>query len=325
VIFAYQLAAYLRYHGRSFGPVAVSFAAAVATMELSVLAVLPLSFVLVWRRKEVRWGAGVLAFAGTLFVAWPGGIAKAAYAVSYGVFIMQALFRRGKYFGDATIMDGLREGFQHSPLLLGMLLVVVTAGVALYIRRIKDPVWAVFACLAGAFLGQGVLNRFHNQTYAAHFVVFLCAAFAFSASSLIRLLPARRSRYASLMLAGIVAVAGIASAVQWQGRILQEQLRRQTLSNDATKVISFAHGAIPRGAVILTNAEHEIWNLYLPENRILQTSDRDALTARGNDSLPADYWMIVNATSLKEPLPGAQELVAGRFSIQHVNVAAARR
>ena len=113
-VFLERYAAWLETGGRKLLLTSVALAVAFASMELApalVLAAVPATFIAhpEWLRLALqprRWwrdavAAGVV-FLGILVVAWPGGILRGGYLVSYATFVAQALFKRGEMFLPLT-------------------------------------------------------------------------------------------------------------------------------------------------------------------------------------------------------------------------------
>jgi hypothetical protein len=185
---AFSLARYLETGQRGWlFTTAAMFAATVATLELSIVTAAAFAVVLVWNYsgqatpRFSEFGISVLIFLSVLLVLWPGGVIRGGYLLSYGAFIYLALFRRQAWYGDASLGEALIRGCQGSPFMILVLTLVVFATIGLWVRRELDPYTCVFGWLTLAFLTQGMLNRFHNSTYAVHFIVLVWILMAMSA------------------------------------------------------------------------------------------------------------------------------------------------
>jgi hypothetical protein len=287
--------------------------------------------ILVWQafrsgmKSVIHWLLlPAVALLGTLLLLWPGGVVRGGYVLSYGTFCMQALFRRGTYFGEASPSVIITRGAQGS-LLVILLLVVMAIGVlSLELTRKSNWHIQVFSWLVLGFLTQGVLNRFKNPTYAAHFVVLTWVLLALIAQQWLRLVKGR-ARYGMLVaVCGMYLLAAIpASGWPAASARASEEERRHAAS--AQQALVLANDMIPRGATILSNYDYEIWGLYLPQNVIQHSMSALNLQPRPWLKLPEDYWIIADPLWLTSdwrgrlpPLSPANS--AGGFVLTHIRV-----
>jgi hypothetical protein len=224
---------------------------------------------------------------------WPGGILRGSYILSYGVFTFQALFRRELYFGAVEPVVSIMRGAQGSLLIVLVMFILGGAVLILYLTRRSNPNIQVFSWLTLGFLCQGLLNRFQNPTYAAHFIVLAWILFALTGQQWINV-SVEKGRIAILAGVGCTLALAILAASRWPAASARANDERRIVADHAEQFIALATDAIPVYATVLTNNEHEIWQLYLPKERIEQSIDKTTLHPRPWVTLPDDYWIIAD-------------------------------
>jgi hypothetical protein len=325
----FALARYLESRARLWGVLTgISLALCVATCELSLVVLVAFSLVLGW--AVVRHGARaaaqlvatpLLVFFASLAILWPAGVLKGSYALSYGVFVFQALFRSHAYFGHAGPVEGILRGMQGSYLVLAVAVIVALAAGILVSSRRATPYLPVMALLTLGFFGQGVLNRFQNATYAAHFAVLLWALFAITVKECLLDSVGMRRRATVSALALALVLTG-AAATRWPAAVRRDHEMGRRMVNRAGEAIEVARHSIPRGQTVLTNALPEMWRLYLPGPRVEESASPSTLEPKEWVSMPEDYWIIADPvllTAAEEHSlePGEITTVAG-FILSHV-------
>jgi hypothetical protein len=307
--------------------VAAGLGVVVATLELSLVTVAALGAVAVWNYPRLKLvglreaGRLVLVFLAVLLVLWPGGVIRGSYALSYGAFFYQALFDRGSYFGQASLGEVLLRGCQHSALVIGVVAVVLAGALGLFLRRKADAYTQVFFVLTLAFLGQGLLNRFHNPTYAVHFIVPAWILLGITAQ---RWLATTKGVARGALLAAvgaIVVVLGFAAS-EWPESNLQTMETQRAISERAREVLTVAGKRIPPGSVVLANTHPDIWGCYLPDSVVAISEDVSSLSPRPWESLPPNYWVIADtaalSTSWREWLQTKYPEMVRGYAIVHV-------
>lgn len=302
----FAFAHYLERGDRAWGiATGVALGFAVATCELSIMLCGAFSLILVWHafRSGLKSTINLLpipaaALLGTAILLWPGGVIRGSYVLSYGVEVLRALFRRGD-FADVSpgVSAILIRGAQGS-LLVVLVFVVVAIGV-LILELTRNSNWhiQVFSCLVLAFWAQGMVNRFKNLTYAAHFIVLVWILLALISQQWVTLANGR-VRYAPLAaVCGMYLLLAI-PASRWplaNARIIEEERMHAA---HAQETIALANRIIPPGATILGNCHYEIWDLYLPQNVVQHSTSVLNLQPRPWIKMPADYWIIADPPSL---------------------------
>ena len=303
---------------------------AVATCELSIMLCGAFGLVLVWRafRSELKSTIKLvpipaIALAGTAILLWPGGVVRGSYALSYGVEVLRALFRRGD-FGNVSpsVSAILTRGAQGSLLVVLVFVVMVIGVLILELTRRSNLHIQVFSCLVLAFWAQGMVNRFKNLTYAAHFIVLFWILFALFSQRLITLVQGRARYAVPAAVCGMYLLLAI-PASQWplaNARVTEEERMHAVRAQEA---IALANRIIPPGATILVNCDYEVWGLYLPRNVEQHSTSVLNLQPRPWIKMPDDYWIIADPPLLSSDWRGrVQDLSpsssAGGFVIAHI-------
>jgi hypothetical protein len=276
---------------------AILLAAVVATLELSLIVIVAVlcltgTRLLLHRRLPRPSGKPLLAFVLALFVLWPGGVIRGGYGLSYGVFLFQALFRRGGYFGTATIGEILLRASDRSVPILLVLAAVALLAAFLLLRGRFDGYMEIVGWLTMGFAAQGALNKFHNPTYTAHFVVFSCVLAALCLQKWI-------SRSSGLLpKAGSVAVLAILPLAipGWHGSIRERTIARDQMSQRVSPVIGYLR-QLPPDAVIVANADRPVWRYYTGR-RVEESAEGSGTPVwpLGN----RNYWLISDPALLRE-------------------------
>lgn len=301
----FAFARYLETNGRVWAIASgVTLGIAVATCEMSMVILAAFALIIVSRmfhaglESTLKWlGQPSLCFLGTLIFLWPAGVFRGSYVLSYGVFVFQALFRRGEYFGEVSPMVSIIRGAQGSLLVVIVLSIVAVATVALQLTAKSNHYIQVFSWLTLGFLVQGIFNRFQNPTYAAHFILLAWVLFALAAHEWISLTEGSGRRAILVAVLCTLALAAVA-ARSWPSASMYAEEQEQSVAGRAQRVIAFAVDNIPAGATVLTNHEQEIWRLYLPEIKIEQSTDAATLKPRPWTAMPQDFWVIADPSLL---------------------------
>jgi hypothetical protein len=328
----FAFAHYLESGDRAWGvATGVALGLAVATCELSLILLAAFGMILVSRafRLGIKSTLDLLpipsvALLGSAFLIWPGGVIRGGYGLSYGAWCLHALFRRGKDFGEVSPSVILTRGAQGSQLVILLLIVVALAALILELTRKSNWHIQVFSWLVLAFFAQGMLNRFKNPTYAAHFIVVAWILLALVAQQCVTLANGR-TRYAVLAAAyGIYLLLAI-PASRWPATSAQTTAEELTHAARAQETIALANKMIPPGATILGNYDFEIWDLYLPQNLVQHSISAVDLQPRPWVKMPEDYWVIADPTWLSSDWRAhlhdlSPSDFAGGFVIAHIGV-----
>lgn len=327
----FAFAQYLEKGDRAWGIVTgVTLGLAVATCELSIVIFVAFGVILLWRafrfgiRASIRgwqWPVGTL-FA-TLLLVWPGGVLRGGYALSYGTFCLQALFRRTNYFGEASPTVILTRGAQGSSLVI-LLFVAIAIGVLILEWTRKSNLHIqIFSWLVFGFFAQGMLNRFRNQTYVAHFVVVTWILLALLCQQWLVLAKGGRARYRVLAaVCGVYSLLAI-PASGWPLASDHGVAEERAHVARAEEVLTLANSVIPPGATILGNSDYEIWGLYLPQNIVKHSTSALNLQPRPWINMPEDYWIIADPLWLSSDWRGRLPALtpansAGGFVVAHI-------
>jgi hypothetical protein len=305
---------------------------AVATCELSIMLCAALGLILVWRafRSGLKSTINLLpipavALLGTAILLWPGGVVRGSYVLSYGVEVLRALFRRGD-FAEVSPSVGaiLARGAQGSLLVVLVFVVMAIVVLVLELTGKVNLHIQVFSSLVLAFWAQGMVNRFKNLTYAAHFIVLVWILLALISQQW-GTLGIGRARYSVLAaVCGMYLLSSI-PASRWplaSARVTEEERMHAA---HAQETITLANRIIPPGATILGNCHYEIWDLYLPQNVVQHSTSVLNLQPRPWIKMPDDYWIIADPLSLSSDWRGrlsdlAPSNSAGGFVIAHIGV-----
>jgi hypothetical protein len=328
----FAFAHYLERGDRAWGiTTGVAFGFAVATCELSLILFAAFGMVLVSRAFQSGMKSTIkllpvpgLALLGTAMLLWPGGVLRGGYGLSYGAWCLHALFRRGKDFGEVSPSVILTRGAQGSLLVVLVLVVIVIGALSLELTRNSNWHIQVFSWLVLAFFAQGMLNRFKNPTYAAHFIVVTWILLALISQQLVEVAKGR-VRYAVLAtVCGVYLLLAI-PASRWPLASAHTTEEERTRSARAQETIALASRMIPPGATILGNYDFEIWDLYLPQNVVKHSTSAFDLQPRPWVKMPQDYWIIADPLWLtsdwRARLHDLSPLgSAGGFVIAHIGV-----
>ena len=329
----FALAHYLERGDRAWGiATGVALGFAVATCELSIMVCGAFGLILVWRafRAGLKSTLNLLpipavALLGTAILLWPGGVVRGSYVLSYGVEVLRALFRAGD-FADVSPSVGaiLTRGAQGSLLVVLAFVVMAIAALILELTGNANLHIQVFSCLVLAFWAQGMVNRFKNLTYAAHFIVLVWILLALISQQWATL-GSGRARYAVPAVVCAMYLLLAIPASRWplaSARVTEEERMHAAR---AQETIALADRIIPPGATILGNCHSEIWDLYLPQNVVQHSTSALNLQPRPWIKMPDDYWIIADPLCLSSEWRGRlSELSplnsAGGFVIAHTGV-----
>jgi hypothetical protein len=327
----FSLAHYLETGDRRWGiATGVGLGLAVASCELSIMLCGAAGLIFIWHafRSGLKSTLNLLpipgiALLGTAILLWPGGVLRGSYALSYGVEVLRAVFRRGDFADiNPSISAILIRGAQGSLVVVVVFVVIAIGALVLELTRKSNLNIQVFSCLVLAFWAQGMINRFKNLTYAAHFIVLVLILLALVSEQWL-MIAGPRTRYATLAAVCAMYLALAVPASRWpiaSARITEEE---QMHAADAQTTLAVANKMIPPGATILGNCDYEIWHLYLPHNVVQHSTNILNLQPRPWVKMPADYWIIADPPSLssdwRERLRDlAPSDSAGGFVIAHV-------
>jgi hypothetical protein len=300
----------------------ICVAAAVATLELSPLLVLGLTLAGAWHwfriakpqvfaemQRRPLWAcAGVLAVLG---LAWPAGLLRGGYVISYGTFLYQGLFRRDAYFGSTTLLSGLKSVFAGSLAWPALIVILLVYGAWQVAFRRPPLLWTVAWTLLCAFCLQGVLNRFHNDTYALHMVAFLCL---FAALVCERILSLAMPAWGRTALTVAIGLGLIVSAAQWMrasrasAAVWDEESRRMG------RVLESVREIVPPGSAVLANQHWGPMKLYLPALRFEPTAGKTTIEQRPGAGLNAPCWAIDLSLFREQDKPELAEKFPGRLA-----------
>ena len=302
----FAFAHYLERGDRAWGiATGVALGFAVATCELSIMLSGAFGLILLWCafRSGLKSTLKLLpvptiALLGTAILLWPGGVLRGSYVLSYSVEVLRALLRRGDFADVSPSLSAILTRGAQGSLVVVMVFIVTAIGVLiLELTRKSNLHIQVFSCLVLAFWAQGMVNRFKNLTYAAHFIVLVWILLALVSQQWVTLAKGR-THYAVLAAAcGIYLLLAI-PASRWplaSARVTEEERMHAAR---AKETIALANRIIPPGATILGNCHYEIWDLYLPQNVVQHSTSVLNLQPRPWIKMPADYWIIADPPSL---------------------------
>jgi len=198
---------------------------------------------------------------------------------------------------------------------------MVIAVFILELTRKSNSHIQVFSCLVFAFWASGMLNRFKNLTYAAHFIVLVWILLALISQQLFTL-PKERVRYAvpAVFAAYLLLVIPASRWPRASARVTEEERMHAAYIQET---IALANRIIPPGATILGNSYYEVWDLYLPQNVVQHSTNTLNLQPRPWIKMPDDYWIIADPLSLSSDWQGrlsdlSPSNSAGGFVIAHI-------
>jgi hypothetical protein len=304
------------------------FAAAAAALELSIVAAVafcaasgPWLLRAGWRKIAPMLKQAALVFLAVLFLLWPGGWIRGGYALSYGVFIFQALVRRGTYFGNDSLAVTWMRGGQGSALILVVIAMAAVAAMLLLSQKRFSAYLQVSGWLAAAFAGQGMLNHFRNPAYASHFIV---TAGVFSALCLQRWfdLTSGAPRYAVRAAAAAGALLTVFGARGWPALCRHRQQEQSAASARAEQVIGYVRQNLPGGATVISNKYNGVWKLYIPGLRVEKSASTDNLEPQAWETL-REYPVIADPERLndiwRERLERSAHETLGGFIVSQVS------
>lgn len=302
----FAFAHYLEGGNRAWGiATGAALGFAVASCELSIMLCGAFGLILVWRafRSGIKstlslFPVPAVALVATAFLLWPGGVLRGSYFLSYGVEVLRALLRRGD-FADVSPSASviLTRGAQGSLLVVIVFILAALGGLILELTRKSNWHIQVFSCLVLAFWAQGMINRFKNLTYAAHFIVLVWILLALVCQQWVTLAKGRAYYVALAATCGIYLVLAI-PASRWPLASARTTEEERMYAARAQETIALANSIIPPGATILGNCHYEIWDLYLPQNVVQHSTNVLNLQPRPWIKMPADYWIIADPPSL---------------------------
>src|SRR3974390_2056170 len=291
----FAFAHYLERGDRAWGiATGVALGFAVATCELSIMLSGAFGLILLWRafRSGLKSTLKLLpvptiALLGTAILLWPGGVLRGSYVLSYSVEVLRALLRRGDFADVSPSLSAILTRGAQGSLVVVMVFIVTAIGVLiLELTRKSNLHIQVFSCLVLAFWAQGMVNRFKNLTYAAHFIVLVWIFLALVSQQWVTLAKGR-THYGVLWAAcGIYLLLAI-PASRWPlacARVTEEERMHAAR---AKETIALAKRIIPPGATILGNCHYEIWDLYLPQNVVQHSTSVLNLQPRPWIKMPA--------------------------------------
>jgi hypothetical protein len=250
-------------------------AIAFATMELApglLLAAVPATFIArpEWLRLTLRprtWWRNFLAalavFFLALFLAWPGGILRGGYLVSYTVFAAQAIFQREEMFPALTLAGVYKRLFDSNVLPIAMSVAGILLLAALVWRRRapgRASLWGLYALAA---FGLNAGNGFGSSTYAAQVMVFLLLAVGLGIHYGIQSSPPRYQTIAAL--AGCALMGLCAAQELWHGPVWPAP------ADALESAVKGLPSLVPSGATVLVSRDSETYAAYLPQYRIEPT------------------------------------------------------
>ena len=298
----FAFAQYLEKGGRTWGiATGVALGFAVAACELSIMIFAAFGLILAWRafRSGIKSVVSLLpmpsiAWLATLLLLWPGGVIRGSYVLSYGAWCTRALFVRNDFgAGSPSASEILTRAAQGSTLVLFLFVVIVIGVLVLELTRKSSCHIQVFSWLVLGFLAQGVINRFRNPTYAAHFVVLTWALLALISQQWVELAKGR-AHYALLAaVCGMYLMLAI-PASGWPAASARATEEERARAARMQEVILFAQKRIPQGATILANSDYDMLGLYLTQNVVQHSMSAFTLQPRPWVNMPGDYWIIAN-------------------------------
>jgi hypothetical protein len=278
---------------------AAAFAIAAATLELSLVVAAVFAVVLGLRLRRKGWKAAVallkapvLVFFAVLALAWPAGVFRGSYLLSYGVFIFQALFHRESYFGTESLLTTFLRGGQGSGLVLAVIAGTAAMAVLLTVRGRGNAYVLVFGLLTAGFAAQGILNHFRNEAYASHFIALIWVLLALSVEQSLATAvgPGRR---AAVLASAAVAFAVVLAASRWPAASALSKREQRQVSDRVTNVMGFVGRELPAGVTIVTNRYNGLWRYYMPRYRFEMPVDPKTLDPRPWAGI-RNYWVIAD-------------------------------
>ncbi len=243
---------------------------AVGVLELSPLLVLSVmcTFAIWMVRTRSRLfspvtqgsAVGMLAAALVAVIAWPGGLLRGGYLLSYGVFVFQGIFRSGVYFQQRNSISSIyRLGDGWLP---GFGLVLLLA-VAIYtaVRKSESIAPAGFTVFSTLLFMQGLANGFRNPTYASHAVFAISVAGALAWQELSQH-GRRLGRPLGLAVLALFAVLDLSALAGWL------RLSPATEFHDARRVagaIAQLDRNFPAGTTFVVTDDSQAFITYAPK------------------------------------------------------------
>jgi hypothetical protein len=276
-VFLERYAAWLETGGRKLLLVSITaLAVAFASMELApalVLAAVPATFLAhpEWLRLALqprRWWRDAVAAGGVflaiLFVAWPGGILRGGYLVSYATFVAQALFKRGEMFLPLTWAGMYQRLFDSSAPLVALSVAGLILSAVLVARRRAPGSVSVFGLYAAAAFVLNAGNGFMNSTYAAEVIVFLLLAAGIAV------------HYGSASFAPRARTAAALAGCLLIGLCAVEEFRGGPVHASPADALELAvknlPSLVPGGTTVLVNRNPQTFAAYLPGYKIEATA-----------------------------------------------------
>jgi hypothetical protein len=253
-----------------------ALAVAFASMELApalVLAALPATFIAhpEWLRAALQprrwWRDAAVAgavFAAVLFVAWPGGVLRGGYLVSYAAFVAQALFKRGEMFLPLTWGGMYQRLFDSNPILVAVSVGGLFLSAVLVARRRAPGSVSVFGLYAAAALVLNAGNGFTNSSYAAEAIVFLLLTAGIAAHYWARSLAP--GAQAGAALAGCLLI-GLCAVQEFRNGPV-----RVSPADALELAVRSLPSLVPGGTTVLVNRSPQTYAAYLPGYRIEATT-----------------------------------------------------
>jgi hypothetical protein len=210
-----------------------------------------------------------------LVLAWPGGVFRGGYVVSYGIFAFMALFRRADYFAHVPIQVALLRPFGSGALGFAVYAGLLVGSLALLIRARVSLRLLVFLIYSMGTLVQGIGTSFQNVTYAAEFLIPFSVALAIALHE-----ASTRLGWGKNVL---ILTSGIVFAIvawSWPSQIEAFAKTQSTVASRVTEEIAEIRRTIPPGQSILVNNYYSSMRAYLPDYSIEETVDKQSIEAR---------------------------------------------
>jgi hypothetical protein len=245
-----------------------------------------------------------------LVLAWPGGVFRGGYLVSYGIFAFETIFRRSDYFGQDPIQTVLLRPFHGSPFELAVYAGLLLVSLLILWRGKIQFGLLTFLIYSLATLIQGIGNSFENGTYAAEFLIPLSVSTAIALHQASLRIPQRKNI--------LILTAGILFAVvacQWPSRIRTFLDGQSRVASRVSAVMADVSRTVPKGrSILVSNYASEI-KAYLPGYVIERTLHRDSM-----DVSPAfhasSYCSLVDVDALRSDARAQLPLMGDEYYTQ---------
>lgn len=241
-------------------------------------------------KRKALIAAGV--FFGGLFVLWPGGVWKAGYLKSYGVFAYQAMFQRQQLFGPLTLSAVWENLFGGSWALVALTVWAILGGLWLVRGRSRAPV-LVFLLYSVFALGMNLGNRYRNPTYAAEVIIpLLIAAVLVTWEALSRVRPANRISF--LVLFGVLCGFGLFTDLRYRPPNARSRPAYAALDSALQEIPKL----VPPRSILLVNKHREVYSFYLSDYEIEATEGPASLTPLSGQPAGGRDYLLLDLTGL---------------------------